>query len=76
MHANMIEDERGDLVDILYYCSQACASEDDAPQPSYWPGGMELEYCVDCHVCGTAVEHGIVECSHERVALEFEEFTV
>ena len=64
MHVNMIEDENGDLADIRYYCSQGCAIEGNAPQPSAWPGGMEADYCTYCETCGAVVGHGIEGCSH------------
>ena len=60
-HVQMIEDDRGDLVDIRWYCSQWCATEDDAPQPSAWPGGDETQSAVYCHVCGTLMWEGIGE---------------
>ena len=58
-HIQTIEDERGDLVDVRYYDSQWCATEDNAPQPSWFPGGDETDYCVYCYTCGAHMWHGI-----------------
>ena len=64
LHVNLIEDERGNLVDILYYCSQICADAAGAPYPSAWPGGMDSDYCQYCEVCASLIEHGL-QCEHE-----------
>ena len=57
----MIEDERGDMVDIEYACSEICARELGFPQPSAWPGGMETDYDVHCDNCGNLMWEGIEE---------------
>jgi hypothetical protein len=59
LHVNMIEDKRGDLVDIAYYCSQRCADAAGIPQPSAWPGGMETDYDQYCAQCGDHIAHGL-----------------
>ena len=59
LHVNEIDDDRGDLVDVLYACSQQCALAQGFPQPSAWPGGMETDsdqYCVNC---GDHIAHGL-----------------
>lgn len=61
IHVQMIEDKRGDLIDIRYYDSLRCALDDGAPQPSAWPGGSETDYCVYCYTCGAHMWHGISE---------------
>jgi hypothetical protein len=58
-HANMIEGEQGDLIDIEYACSELCAWDQGFPQPSAWPGGMETDYDVFCGSCGFHMWHGI-----------------
>jgi hypothetical protein len=58
MHIHMIEDERGDLVDIDYYCSQYCADAANIPQPSL-TFGEETDYCIICANCGDHIQRGI-----------------
>jgi len=58
-HVQMIEDERGDLVDVRYYDTQWCADMAAAPQPSAYPGGSETDYCVYCYTCGVHMWHGL-----------------
>ena len=60
-HVHMIEDTRGDLVDIRYACSALCAADLGFPNPSAWPGGMETDYAVHCENCGDLMWLGINE---------------
>jgi len=60
-HVQLIEDDSGDVVDVRYYCAQWCATTDDAPQPSAWPGGDETDYCVYCYTCGRHMWCGLEE---------------
>lgn len=48
-----IEDDKGDLVDILYYCAWH-KPKDVLPWPGYdWP-----DYDCHCDVCGDLVHKG------------------
>jgi len=58
-HVQLIEDERGDLVDIRYACSALCAGDLEFPEPSAWPGGMETDYDVLCESCGDLMWKGL-----------------
>jgi hypothetical protein len=62
-YVNFIEDEKGDLVDIQYACSQLCADDLGFPHPSAWPGGMETDYDVHCENCNDLMWHGL-EANH------------
>ena len=60
-HANFIEDNQGDLVDIEWYCSAFGYSESvgtDAYGHAY-PGGSETDYDVHCHHCKDLMWHGL-----------------
>ncbi len=48
-HLVMVEDSAGDLVDLHYYCSDACAKTD--PLYAGWYGCHELEACENCKSC-------------------------
>jgi hypothetical protein len=62
-HVEMIEDDKGDLVDILYFCSAFCyessQSTDGHAYGHAWPGGMETDYDVHCHRCGDLMWKGL-----------------
>ena len=51
-HITLIEDERGELVDINYFCSDWCAQSD--PHYAGWYGCVEVGdvdndvWCVTC----------------------------
>lgn len=51
-YVEQIEDDKGDIVDILYYCSWH--SGDILPWPGYpWP-----DYDCHCETCGDLVHKG------------------
>lgn len=60
----LIEDARGDLVDVEHFCDQLCAADhartfnhpDDAAE---WPGGMEEDADQYCASCGTFLRPGL-----------------
>lgn len=52
-YIELIEDTRGDLVDIVYYCSAMCFTLDTA-KDAYgygWPGEIETDYYIYCQRC-------------------------
>jgi hypothetical protein len=74
-HVEMVEDSRGDLVDIRYACSAYCARELGFPKPSAWPGGMETDSDVFCERCESHMWHGLdcdssVYCVYEDALLD------
>ena len=69
MHYHMIEDDTGDLVDIVHFCSDACHRqwcEDNDEKYGGWNGCNEgsdsVEFCDNCGV----VAGGTYECDCQR----------
>lgn len=61
-NAVLIEDAKGELVDALYYCSDACAKT----HSSYagWYGCVELDFGQTCSAEGCEAQlHGLESCS-------------
>lgn len=68
LYVNMIEDTKGNLVDIEYYCCEAHYIMGAAQSASVgaWPGGMETEDDQVCHHCQTLIAHGLsCDCPHK-----------
>ena len=60
-HVELLEDARGNLVDIEYYCCATCytiAKGQDAHGHA-WPCGMETDHDVYCDNCGDLMREGI-----------------
>src|SRR5574338_1711388 len=55
MHEHYIEDERGDLLDAIPLCSDACNREYAGNQYAGWNGCHELEHTDYCAACGVAI---------------------
>lgn len=56
----MIEDIRGDLVDISYYCSSFCFERDTGELATgNWYPGVETDYDIHCEGCGELIQKGI-----------------
>ena len=53
-HFVLIEDERGELIDIDVACSDYCASQREGY--AGWNGCHEIEFDTACVECGTFVE--------------------
>jgi hypothetical protein len=49
-HFVYVNDDNGDLVDLIVYCSDYCARTDIAYDG--WNGAHELEGCDECASCG------------------------
>lgn len=71
MHVTLIEDARGDLVDVLYYCDQSCATDAGDSDAQWWPGGMDTDYDLYCSnpECELLIQHGLhCDCEDRDVA--------
>lgn len=59
-----IEDAKGDLVELVYYCSALCFEAEDAPELRELPGGAwpwldsDLDSIEPCAVCGASLGTG------------------
>lgn len=70
MHAHIVENGAGNVVDVIYFCSDACHQDycdgyDDLPYEGWngcHEGGDSVEFCASCGV----VAGGGYECSHQR----------
>ena len=57
-HLHHIEDDRGDLVDLVYLCSDSCHRTwcaDNGREYQGWNGCHELEYTDWCAWCGVVL---------------------
>ena len=61
IHAEFIEDSRGDIVDVHWYCNDLCYSDGTGQhaQGHAYPCGREANYNVYCHACARLVKKGI-----------------
>lgn len=61
IHVNMIEDTKGDLVDIEYFCDGACFTAHTGENyfGHGWPCGSETDYDVYCAHCETLLWKGL-----------------
>jgi hypothetical protein len=66
IHADFIEDSTGDLVDIVYYCSGRCFTDETGIEAfgHAYPCGDETDYDVWCGHCGVHLWHGL-QCDDE-----------
>jgi hypothetical protein len=63
IHVEFINDESGDLVDVKYYCSGFCYTQDTG-KSSYghaYPSGSETDYDVLCASCDALLWKGLVD---------------
>lgn len=57
----MVEDQNGDLVDILYY-HDWCKTKES----KFWPAHEDMDYPVYCEKCGSRIESiGLTEYGEE-----------
>lgn len=65
-HVQFINDDDGDLVDIFYYCSAFCYTQDTGKSADghAWPGGSETDYDVYCanENCNALLWKGLESC--------------
>jgi hypothetical protein len=61
IHVEFINDDLGDTVDVKYYCSGFCYTEDTgkSSEGHTHPGGSETDYNVYCASCDVLLWHGI-----------------
>lgn len=62
IHAEFIEDDKGDLVDISWYCSAQCYNADNPTKDAdghWYPNGTETDYDEHCAHCGTLLWKGL-----------------
>ena len=56
MHIHALEDSAGDIIDIVYFCSDYChktwCGDDANPDYAGWDGCHETDYTVECACCG------------------------
>ena len=57
-YINFIEDPRGDLVDLEYFCSTVCAS-DELVALGGWPTLDDTDSDIYCTECGDLIQRGI-----------------
>src|SRR5215510_11626134 len=58
MHHLVIDDERGDIADIIKLCSDSCArsyAESNGLEYGGWNGANETEFTDYCAQCGTVL---------------------
>ena len=55
MHELLIEDERGDIVDALPFCSDSCHRAYAGERYAGWNGAHELEHTTFCVACGVVI---------------------
>jgi len=55
MHTHAIENERGDLVDLLTFCSDSCHRAMTGAAYSGWDGCHETEHTTYCAACGVVI---------------------
>lgn len=80
MHVHEIEDEHGDLADVVPFCSDSCHREWCAKSSAYpytgWNGAREggdaNEYCASCGVIASCGEGA---CEHQRGNVVVNRFT-
>jgi hypothetical protein len=64
MHEHYIEDESGELVDVVAFCSDACNRDWSGEAYGGWSGCHETEFTVFCAQCGVAIP-GQDACEHQ-----------
>lgn len=55
MHIRIVEDARGDTVDALNYCSDACHRGHAGDAYQGWNGAHEHEHTDYCAACGVVI---------------------
>lgn len=57
MHVVIVEDDKGDTIDIREYCTDTCAKND--PHYAGWNGAHEKpEYASICQYCASYISTG------------------
>lgn len=55
MHQHYIEDSRGDLIDAIPLCSDACNRDYAGENYRGWNGCHEMEFTTYCRNCGVVI---------------------
>lgn len=66
MHLHYVEDERGDLVDAVTLCSDACNRDYAGESYAGWNGCHESEFTTYCAACGVVIPGLEDACEHQR----------
>jgi hypothetical protein len=66
MHEYLIEDERGDTVDAVSLCSDACHRAYAGDEYAGWNGAHELEHTDYCAACGVVIPGTEDACECQR----------
>jgi hypothetical protein len=65
MHLHTIEDERGDLVEVVPFCSDACNRDYCGDDYQGWSGCHEADVTLYCASCGVAIPGLEDACPHQ-----------
>ena len=55
MHLHLIEDNTGDVVDHIEFCSDYCNRDHTGEDYQLWNGCNESEFDTSCANCGAAI---------------------
>lgn len=71
MHEMIVEDERGDVVDLLPFCSDSCHRAYAGERYAGWNGANELEHTDYCAACGVVIpcDDGTCDCQMRNVVV-------
>ena len=70
MHEHYIEDERGDLIDAIPLCSDACNRDYAGSAYAGWSGCHETEFTTYCANCGVVIPgEDACECQSRNVVV-------
>jgi hypothetical protein len=74
MHLHYIEDESGDLVELVEFCSDACNRDHSGSAYQGWSGCHESEVTTYCANCGVVIA-GQDACEHQASIVVVNRFT-
>lgn len=79
MHIHVITDQRGDMIDVIPFCSDSCHRDwcelTDTPYEG-WDGAHESpDYNSYCAACGVIAGCGPESCEHQRDNVVVNRFT-
>jgi len=66
MHMHFIEDESGDTIDALHFCSDSCHRDFTGSSYAGWSGCHESEFTRYCDACGVVIPGLDDACEHQR----------
>ena len=65
MHLHYIEDDSGELVELVEFCSDACNRDWSGPAYEGWSGCHEPEFTTYCANCGVVIPGLEDACEHQ-----------